>query len=159
MRKRSKYRPRPVILDTMGYVKQGMLPADKGTTLKVATQMHLALELLHKGQGTRLDWDSLAESINVSLILAKDHDVGREYHHDILAAREALLAVGQRAVANGMRFELQPGELGALRKVIDIHEAQIAASNRDTMAKAAARVMELIRSAPTLSPTKDIAHA
>ncbi|MGA0610036.1 hypothetical protein [Caldimonas sp. KR1-144] len=152
MRKRSKYRPRPVLADPVAFVLSGMRKPDKATSGKVLTQTYLALEAMRTGSATKADWDDLANTLNAAWVLCNDFQVGAEYREQLIEAREALIALGRRADQNGMRFTLYAAELAALRTAIEIHDAQIEASTADQMARVAHRVMNLMRSAPRISP-------
>lgn len=72
MRKRSKYRPKGVIFDTMNHVLSGMKivgAIGAGTTLKIKN--HDALDNVRRGIATRADIDTLIAAFNITEALAK----------------------------------------------------------------------------------------
>ena len=62
MRKQSKYKPKNVVLDTMGHVKSGFRPVigtgDAVMILRIKN--HGALTAIAKGEGTRQDVDTVS---------------------------------------------------------------------------------------------------
>ncbi len=55
MKKKSKYKPKPVRLDNLAWITSGMLPvsAAKEAMVNLGIRNHGAMESLVKGQGTR----------------------------------------------------------------------------------------------------------
>lgn len=74
MRKRSKYRPKGVIVDTMRHVITGMQRLDDADSrhhaLTLRLKNHASLEAMFKGEGTRDDIDVLIASMNVAEALS-----------------------------------------------------------------------------------------
>ena len=101
MKKRSKYRPRGVIVDTMLFVASGMKRVgsiNAGTTLKIRN--HGALENVRLGSGTREDIDVLIGAFNITEALAIMR-IGDDWKDEIRAAQDALLTVGRRGAETG----------------------------------------------------------
>jgi hypothetical protein len=124
MRKRSKYRPRGVIYDTLNYVVSGMKVVGEmssGTTLKIKN--HAALEQVRQGRGTREDIDVLICAFNITEALALMR-IGDDWKDEIRAAQDALLAVGRRGVETG-KFILRGPELTSFNLAMEIHDAQL----------------------------------
>lgn len=125
MRKRSKYRPKGVRLDTMAYVKESMTPiahhGDFLMTLKIKN--HAALAALTQGRATRADIDTLIASLNICEALYR-LGIGREYADVVRDGLEALRQVGARGLANN-RFILRAEEMAALNTVMELHDAQL----------------------------------
>jgi len=129
MRKRSKYRPRPICVDTMAWVKETLEPIrtrNEGTTFKLRN--HQAMLSLAQGAGTRPDVDVVIDALNVTEALAR-LDVGKDWSTEIKAAQDALLAMAARGVAAGDRFVFKGTELAAVNLAMDVHDAQLDAVN------------------------------
>ena len=110
MRKRSKYRPKGLIIDTMLYVSSGFFKVgalNAGTTLKIKN--HASLESVRVGRGTRDDIDVLIYAFNITEALALMR-IGDDWKDEIRAAQDALLAVGRRGMETG-KFILRGPEL------------------------------------------------
>jgi hypothetical protein len=144
MRKRSKYRPRGVIYDTLNYVVSGMKVVgamSSGTTLKIKN--HAALESVRQGHGTREDIDILICAFNITEALAIMR-IGDEWKDEIRAAQDALLAVGRRGAETG-KFILRGPELTSFNLAMEIHDAQLDACTVSELEKAMNFVEEALR--------------
>lgn len=144
MRKRSKYRPKGLILDTMLYVSSGMKKVgaiSAGTTLKIKN--HEALESVRKGEGTRQDIDTLISAFNITEALAMMR-IGDDWKDEIRAAQDALLAVGRRGVETG-KFILRGPELTTFNLAMEIHDAQLDACTVSELEKAIDIVNSIVR--------------
>ena len=125
MKKRSKYRPRPLILDPMTYVKSGMKKVGSisaGTDLMIKN--HSCLDAIRRGDATRDDIDVVIAALNMTEALAEMR-IGDDWKVEIRAAQDALFAVGSRGAETG-RFILRGPELIALNLGMEIHDAQLA---------------------------------
>lgn len=125
MRKRSKYRPKGVIYDTMNHVLSGMKIVGSigaGTTLKIKN--HDALDNIRKGLGTRADIDVLIGAFNITEALALKSSLGDEWRDEIRAAQDALLELGRRGAETG-KFILRGPELTTFNTAMEIHDAQL----------------------------------
>lgn len=125
MRKRSKYRPKGIILNPMAYVIEGMTPvANHGSYLMdLKIKNHAALAALTQGRATRSDIDTLIASINITEALYR-LGFGREYGDVVKDGLTALRSVGARGAANN-RFILRAEEMTALNTVMELHDAQL----------------------------------
>lgn len=85
---------------------------------------HGALALLAQGDGEKKQWDDLVGAINMAIVMC-EQGIGFEFHGEMIAAREALLECGKRAVRNNHRFILKGDELKALTAALDSHDAQL----------------------------------
>lgn len=135
MRKRSKYRPKGLIYDTMNHVLSGMKVVgaiSAGTTLKIKN--HAALEQVRQGLGTRDDIDVLICAFNITEALAMMR-IGDDWKVEIRAAQDALLAVGRRGVETG-KFILRGPELTSFNLAMEIHDAQLDACTVAELEKA-----------------------
>ena len=135
MRKRSKYRPKGVILDPINHVLSGLKRVGSisaGVTLMIRN--HTALEAVRKGEGTREDIDILISALNMTEALAF-FKFGDDWAQEIRAAQDALLEVGRRGVETG-KFILRGAELSALNVGMEIHDAQLEVCTVSDMEKA-----------------------
>ena len=125
MRKRSKYRPKGVILNPIAYVMESMTPVSQhgGYLMTVKIKNHAALLALTQGRATREDIDTLIAALNITEALYR-MGFGREYKDAVRQGLDALLAVGRRGLASG-RFILTGPEMTALNFVMDLHDAQL----------------------------------
>lgn len=125
MKKKSKYKPKPVRLDNLAWVTSGMLPvsAAKETMVSLGIRNHGALESLVKGQGTRGD----AVTMRNAFITARAMVVvgmGVEYKAELEAASSAIHQTIARGDLTG-RFLFRGLEIGAVNLGMEIHEAQL----------------------------------
>lgn len=145
MRKRSKYRPKGVLLDPLNHVLSGLKKVGSvsaGMTLMIRN--HQALEAVRKGAGTRQDIDMLIDAVNVTEALASLR-IGDEWRVEIRAAQDALLELGRRGVETG-KFILRGPELTALNLGMEIHDAQLEACTINELERAMDIVVKRQRS-------------
>ena len=125
MRKRSKYRPKGVIQNTLAYVMEGMVPVTQHgsylVTLKIRN--HGALANLTQGKATKRDVDELIECFNVAEALYR-MGMGREYGDVLRDAQRSLLEIGERGLRTG-RFLGTGEQYNNLRMVMELHDAQL----------------------------------
>ena len=121
MRKRSSYRPRPVILDTLHWVRSGFRPltdvADENLILR--TRNHLALAAVMQGATTAADLGVLIAASNMCMAL-KRGGFGDEHHAIARAGADAIEALRdrERKVCTGP-------ELTAIKRMMELHDAQL----------------------------------
>lgn len=143
MRKRSKYRPKGVIYDTMAHVTTGLARVGaiaSGTTLKIKN--HSALEQLRTGRATRGDIDVLIDAFNITEALAMQC-IGDAYGNEIRAAQDALLELGRRGAETG-KFILRGPDLTTFNLAMEIHDAQLDACTVSELEKAIDYVTAII---------------
>lgn len=145
MRKRSKYRPKPVLQNTLGYVLESMTPVAKMEKYFVELKIknHMALTNLTKGVATRQDIDALIQAINMVEALYR-LGFGREYATEVRAGLDALHAVGVRGAESG-RFILKSEEMNALNESMELHDAQLEVITLKDMENAVKLVNEELR--------------
>lgn len=136
MRKRSKYRPKGVIVDTMSWVKSGMKPiAETGDAITVLRlRNHGAMAALTKGQATRQDLDILISCMNITEAYWR-MGFGHEYKEIVNAGLAALRSVGKRGLESG-KFILKADEMAALNEAMELHDAQLEVSTVKQMEQA-----------------------
>lgn len=127
MKKRNKkYRPRPVVLDTLSYVLSGMRPLAglKDWYLHIQIKQRSALEAVRKGMASKDDIDVLMAMANMTEALAVNGK-GRDWMDEILASQEQLRLLAESGAKRGMRFVMNHQQWQALKDITDLHEAQL----------------------------------
>lgn len=118
---RKAYRPRGVILDTVNWVCGGFRPltsvADQDVTLR--TRNHLALEALATGRANAADMGNLIAISNMCMALKK-FGFGDEYADIAMAGADAI-----EAMRNSRRFVCTGPELTAIKRMVELHDAQL----------------------------------
>jgi hypothetical protein len=127
MRKKSKYKPRPVRTDNLNWILAGMkkvgtLPT-AGTALKLKN--HEALDSILRGIGTRDHVDVLINATNMTEAMARVRDdLGSDWATEIKAAQDAIFTMAKRGVEKGS-FAFTGPEMTAVKLVMDLHDAQL----------------------------------
>jgi hypothetical protein len=145
VRKRSKYKPRQIIPDTMTWVRAGLKKVDEisaGTTLKIRN--HDAMNNLRLGVAARRDIDAIIDVLNITEALA-NRGMGEDWKPEIRAGQDAVLALARRGVANDFRFIARGPELVALNLAMEVHDAQLETVTVKQLETAMADVMESLR--------------
>lgn len=121
MRKRSKYRPRQVLLNPVGYVMESisMVSSHAGFMLDLKIKNHAALAALTQDRATRQDIDTLIAMVNVVEGLYR-LGFGKDYSDVVKAGLAALRSVGARD-----KFILRAAEMSSLNEVMELHDAQL----------------------------------
>ena len=126
MRKKSKYKPKGVRLDTMNWVVTGMTKVSAKESAYVT--MHLknisALDSLAKGTANKKEIDIVIGVINVAEALC-ELGVGSEYHQIVLNASSALYDVCKRSFEINDRFICRGEQLSAIKLGYEVHDAQM----------------------------------
>lgn len=125
MRKRSKYRPKGVILNPIAYVMESMTPVAKHEQFLIDLKIknHQAMTHLTRGEAVRTDIDTLIAMSNICEALYR-MGFGREYQDVVKHGSDALHAVGRRGAEIG-RFILKAEEMTALNTLMELHDAQM----------------------------------
>jgi hypothetical protein len=125
MRKRSKYRPKPILQNPIGYVLEGMEPVRShgSHALNLKIRNHLALSNLTQGKATRQDIDTLISMVNIVEALYR-LGFGKEYAEEVKNGLDALHAVAVRGKDTN-RFILKADEMNALNVICELHDAQL----------------------------------
>ena len=145
MRKRSKYRPRAVLINPMGYVIESMTPiaALSKYFVDLKIKNHLALTNLTRGEADRGDIDILITAVNISEALYR-LGFGRDYADVVKEGLDALHAVGRRGFKTNT-FILKAAEMNALNQSMELHDAQLEIITLRDMEKAINLVREEFR--------------
>jgi hypothetical protein len=125
MRKRSKYRPKPVLQNPLGYVLEGLEPVRShgSHAINLKIKNHLAFSNLTQGKATRHDIDILINMVNIVEALYR-LEFGKEYAEEVQRDLEALYAVAVRG-KDSNRFILKADEMNALNTITELHDAQL----------------------------------
>ena len=146
MRKKSKYKPKGVRLDTMNWVVTGMTKVSAKESAYVT--MHLknmsALDSLAKGTANKKEIDIVIGVINVAEALC-ELGVGSEYHQIVLSASSALYDVCKRSFEINDRFICRGSELSAIKLGYEVHDAQMEATTIGMLDKALDVIDKTIR--------------
>lgn len=141
MTKKAKYRPKPVVLDVMAYVKASMKPlAAVGSELvKLRIINHDALLALAQGRSTLGDMNKLIEVGNMSEALAHQ-GFGKDWEPEIRAGQDALLTVARRD-----KWVCRSEELSAIREMVEVNDAQLDVVTIAQLEKGMAHIREVKR--------------
>lgn len=125
MRKRSKYRPKGVRLDLIGYVTESLKPVASHDSylLDLKIKNSQAMLALMRGDATKPDIDTLIAMSNIVEALYQ-LGFGQEYKDIGVDGREALLQIVHRA-AETKRFVLTADQIKALQAMMELHDAQM----------------------------------
>lgn len=138
MKKRSKYRPRRVLLDTMAFVQESLTPVALHDTylldLKIVNSM--AMASLMKGTATKRDMDALVAMSNIVEALY-ELGFGRQYQDVATEGRYAILSIVYRAVER-LRFVPTGEDVKRLNTLMELHDAQMDAITIADMERAIA---------------------
>lgn len=146
MRKKSKYKPKGVRLDTMAWILQGMAPLrtnEHAINLKIKN--HNALTEVVQGRGTRDQIDVLIAAMNMAEALYRTNpDLGLQYSVEVKAAQDAIFTMTRRGLDKG-RFLFTGPELTAMNLGMEVHDAQLEACTIGDLEKALDLVAREIR--------------
>ena len=125
MRKRSKYRPKGIIMNPIAYVMESMTPVARHDSYLIDLKIknHSSMANLTKGQAVRADIDILIAMANICEALYR-MGFGTEYEDVVRYGSDALYAVGRRGAQTG-RFILRAEEMTALNTLMELHDAQM----------------------------------
>lgn len=125
MKRKKKYRPRPVLVNPMGYVLEGMAPVvSYGEYLLDLRVKHAsALAILAQGQAKKDTIDILIGGANMTQAFLH-MEVGTAYATDIRKGQDALFTVATRGAKLG-RFVMTGDEMKAINELFEIHDAQL----------------------------------
>ena len=125
MRKRSAYRPKPVLVNPLLYVLESFRPvrAHDSYLVDLKIKNHGAMSNLTKGLACKEDVDALINMVNVVEALYR-LGFGREYGDVVKDGLNALHDLGRRGVQTG-RFVLKAQEMSHLNLIMELHDAQM----------------------------------
>lgn len=127
MNNRKTYKPKPVDplawAKRLGRVREHSIPMRDDEKVEVAIIFRRAFDALIKGECDADLFAGLAMPVNMAIVLC-EMNIGADYMPDAILARDALYAIDQTKVKTG-RYVARAAEIEALRKIIEIHEAQM----------------------------------
>ena len=125
MRKRSKYRPKPVLVNPLGYVLESMKPVayHDQYLIDLKIKNNQAMVALLQGKATHDDMDMLIAMSNVTEALCQ-LGFGDEHKGITVDGREAIIGIVHRAT-NIKRFTPTGLEIQALNLLMELHDAQM----------------------------------
>ena len=145
MKKRSKYKPKPINHDNLSYIMSGFR---KVATLPIAgvsllTRNHSALEEILHGRGTHEHVDVLIAAMNMCETLAY-MGIGEDWIPEITEAQQAIYNLAQRGIS-GKKFIFTGPEMSIVKKMMELHDRQLEECTVAQMEKALDVVTEFIR--------------
>jgi len=125
MRKRSSYKPRPVLVNPLAYVIEGMKPVahHESYLIDLKIKNHGAMTALTQGRATRADMDVLIAMNNITEALWR-MGFGKEFDDVMRGGHRALVEIASRGAATS-RFIVRASEMNALNDLMDLHDAQM----------------------------------
>jgi hypothetical protein len=122
MRKRSKYRPKPQLVDPVGFaVESSTLLKDHGTwLLNWSLRNNVAFGELLKGRASKSDLDTLVAARNITEALMVTLE-GKDIDGTLSRSACALIDICERANA-GMGTAMKAPEMQALRDLMALHD-------------------------------------
>lgn len=157
MRKRSKYRPKPIALNPVAFVLENLTPVAKHESylLDLKIKNSDAMAKLLRGQATKQDMDTIIAMSNIAESLVH-LGFGTEYKSASLEGRAAILSIVHRAVKTH-RFTPTGPEIAALNTLMELHDAQMDVITVKDMDKALAYARKLITTKrATMLPSVDL---
>lgn len=125
MRKRSKYRPKGVLINPLGYVLESLSPVRTHDNFLIDLKIknHDSMAALTQGRATRHDIDTLINMVNVTEALYR-LGFGADYGDVVQQGLDALREIGRRGAQAG-RFVVKAQEMTALNTIMELHDAQM----------------------------------
>lgn len=148
MKKKSSYKPRPIRLDTMQWVRSGFARmTDNKAAVDLRIKNHSSLKAIVEGRATRDDVDLMIACLNMLEALAKQNKhLGQDWATEIQEAQEALGTMAKRGILLGDRFVFTGPELNAINLAMQLHDQQIDACSVSQLESALDLVQRTIRS-------------
>jgi hypothetical protein len=125
MRKKSKYKPRPVMLDAVNWVLAGMKPVSSAgdAIVVLKAKNHSALTEVVQGRGNRDQIDLLIAALNVCEAFAI-HGKGKDWLPEIKQAQDAIYDMASRGL-DSEHFIFRGPEMQAVNLAMEIHDVQL----------------------------------
>ena len=125
VRKKSKYKPRQVLQNPLGFVLENITPITQHEDYLINLQLKnsSAMERLLKGKANKQDMNTLIAMSNITEALQL-MGFGTEYKEVGVDGREALIGIIMRAVKI-LRFTPTGKEIQSLNMLMELHDAQM----------------------------------
>lgn len=125
VRKKSKYKPRQVLQNPLGFVLENITPITQHEDYLLNLQLKnsSAMERLLQGKATKKDMNTLIAMSNITEALQM-MGFGTDYKEVAVDGREALIGIIMRAVKI-LRFTPTGKEIQSLNMLMELHDAQM----------------------------------
>lgn len=125
MRKKSKYKPKPVMIDNMSYVKSGLIMVANVPKAGVELELkgHEAFDEILKGNPTTAHVDDLIALVNVTEALAILR-LGHDWLPEIYQANRAVRDMAARGIS-GKGFRFTGEEMEIVKTILALHSEQL----------------------------------
>lgn len=146
MKKRNKkYTPKPVRLDNMGFAMKGFtrLTDVREEAQRLKDKNTMAIVAMTMGYADRETVDTLIAAMNITEALAAA-DIGMAMMDDIRAGMAAVKDMASKGLASG-RFRFTGPQLQAVKRTLEIHDAQLDACTVNDLDEAIMLVQHQIR--------------
>ncbi len=145
MRKKSKYKPKPVLQNPLGFVLENIAPITAHGNYLVDLQLKNSNAMLNlmQGRATKKDMDMIIAMSNITESLCV-LGFGKEYAEVAIDGREAIIAIVMRAV-DKLRFTPTGPEIQALNTLLELHDEQMQVITVGDMDRALTLSKKLIR--------------
>ena len=151
--KRNKaYRPRPVNPQAMDWAISGAHTLPMQKQVELIGYVDVALDRLRQGRASRVDWNTLANGMNIAEALAH-FQIGTNLVDRINEAQDKLHGVGMRMLSTG-KSTCYAHELTAIAEGRDIYKIQLGLCSQAEIMRAVQRVNDFHRS----GAMKDVAR-
>ena len=141
---RKRYKPKPVLVDPLGYAIEGVSPIESADITDIALKNSSAMSALLRGHATKKDMDVLIAMSNITEALVR-MGFGADCVEVAVAGREAILAIVWRAVRL-LKFLPKGEEIKALNALLELHDAQFAVITVSELEAAVKRAKAHIKS-------------
>ena len=141
--RRKAYKPKPVVQNPLNFIFGGLKRIDPEHLTDLNVKNHAAMHAMVHGRGTRDAWDLLVGAINMANVMC-ELGTGAEYRAELLAGRDALLAIGRRYLMVG-RFAFTDDEMRAMNLALEVHDAQLEASRVIDVERATDEVIRRVK--------------
>lgn len=121
---RKAYNPKKILRDPVGETIKGLNPAKPEHITTIQIIVHDAMSRLTRGAGTRADWQTVADAINMTIVLCERGYGLPEWVDDVTKARDAMKAARDRH-KQGKALLFRGEEITAINDALALHDQQI----------------------------------
>lgn len=122
MKKKSKYRPRPVLLNTLEFVKEGLVVTPDEQLNKLRIKELASLEAFRTGSADLVDWHNVTAMLNLAETMARA-GIGEEVLSVCMQAQDHLVESAKRYERIGKMGASGPA-LQCWRDLYEYHDLQ-----------------------------------
>lgn len=149
MRKKSRYKPKRVLVNPVAYVLEGMTALRHHTPVTdLKIKNHGAMHDLLRGAANKKQMDFLVQMHNICEALSR-LGIGQDYKDCLTEGKDALFAVCCRGATTG-KFICKSEEINRLNVLMELHDAQLDVVTVQEMEKAVEIVRADLRSRKAL---------